>query len=90
MKAFPLRGSRFVTERLETPLRRLPFGGDVGLDKDSGRYFPLSTASNPVLLVNSEVLELQAGYHAPVGKNFNTSRYRSSHQTDCIQAVCVS
>ena len=29
---YPLRGSRFVSERLQTPLLWLPYGGNGGLD----------------------------------------------------------
>jgi hypothetical protein len=48
----PLRGSRFVSERLQTPLRRLPFGGKVGLVEVIRRFSVQDTDSNPVCLFN--------------------------------------
>ncbi|WP_201389854.1 hypothetical protein [Ktedonobacter sp. SOSP1-52] len=65
-----------MSERLQTPLLSLRLGGKVGLDKDIGRYYLLSTALTPLSLVNSRVLEQRAGL-APAGRNVNAYRYRS-------------
>jgi hypothetical protein len=71
---YPLRGSRFVSERLQThsPSHRR-VGGHVGLDNVIERYFPLSTCYDPVHMFNPGVLEQRAGL-APAGRYFNASR----------------
>lgn len=54
-------------------LRISTYAGDVGLDKDSGRYCSLSTVAHPVQLFNSEILALQAG-NVFGGRTFNISQ----------------
>jgi len=48
----PERSSRFVSERLETPPLRLPFGGHVGLAQFCGGTFSRALRSHPVWLFN--------------------------------------
>jgi len=59
---FPSRGSGFGG----TAQSHTGFPGNVRLDEDIGRYFPLSTGSfTPTYLVNSEVVEQGAGKRTP-------------------------
>jgi hypothetical protein len=60
-KNVPYGGAVLMGPLKPTHLPDVPGGGNVRLDRDTGRYFLLSTGLTPIDLVNPGVLEQRAG-----------------------------
>jgi len=76
-KNAPCGGAVLVGPLKPTHLPDVPGGGNVRLDRDTGRYFLLSTGLTPIDLVNPGGATSSGLASAPAGRIVNAYRYRS-------------